>query len=267
MPTFIPFEFPKSTDGEYVAALTDDRILLNRRTRLGLTQRQVAEMAGVPIRQYQRLESGETEISKTTARVALSVCAVLLLDPYEMIRTRAVQPDPESLRPQESFDAPLSELDSSKHVGRKPIRRDIMTIYFNHPFYSIMITKEVLEKLEKPSFIELRWNKKRRHLVFSSTDGEHRNAYDVPDLIYNTECSALVFPSTDLFDDTKLSLGWDDSVYAAECRLVNDKNGENHILCDLNTAKPSQSITRMHIAKLNGRLCGANGHKCGAIGR
>lgn len=72
---------------------------------------------------------------------------------------------------------------------------------------------------------------------------KNENTFDVPELIYEEDCSALVFPTTFFFDDAKFSLGWDDSVYAAECRLVKDREGIQHILCDLNTAKPFQGIT------------------------
>lgn len=64
---------------------TEKDILKNRREELGLTQQQVAETAHIQIRQYQRLESGERNISGASMRIGLAVCAVLRLDPYRFL--------------------------------------------------------------------------------------------------------------------------------------------------------------------------------------
>lgn len=56
-------------------------ILKNRREDMNLTQ-QVADQAEILLRQYQRLESGERDITGASARIMLSVCEVLKLDPY-----------------------------------------------------------------------------------------------------------------------------------------------------------------------------------------
>lgn len=64
---------------------TEKDILRNRREELGMTQQQVAEAAHIQIRQYQRLESGERNISGASMRIGLSVCAVLRLDPYRFL--------------------------------------------------------------------------------------------------------------------------------------------------------------------------------------
>lgn len=242
MPNFIPFEFPKSNDGKYTAMLTDDRILLNRRTKLGLTQQEVADIAGVPIRQYQRLEAGDSDLSKTTAEITLSVCAALLLDPYEMTGIHVTQPDSSTLQPQDTFDANIPDIEFPKRAGRKPIRRDIMTVYFNHPFFSVMIPHEVLEKLGNPSFLELRWIKKDRRFFFCSTSENNPDAIDVPSRFYDNKSEFLAFPSTTLFDEAKRTLNWDDSVYAVECRLVRDMEGIPNILCELDTAQPSEPL-------------------------
>ena len=57
-------------------------ILKSRRLDLRLTQQQVATGANIQLQQYQRLESGERNIESASMRVALSVCAVLKLDPF-----------------------------------------------------------------------------------------------------------------------------------------------------------------------------------------
>lgn len=64
---------------------TEKDILRNRREQLGMTQQQVADAAHIQIRQYQRLESGERNISGASMRIGLSVCAVLRLDPYRFL--------------------------------------------------------------------------------------------------------------------------------------------------------------------------------------
>ena len=63
----------------------DHAVLQNRRKELGLTQQQVADMAHIRLRQYQRLESGERTITSASMRIGLSVCHVLKLDPYRFV--------------------------------------------------------------------------------------------------------------------------------------------------------------------------------------
>ena len=64
---------------------TEKDILKNRREELGMTQQQVADAAHIQVRQYQRLENGERNISGASMRIGLSVCAVLKLDPYRFM--------------------------------------------------------------------------------------------------------------------------------------------------------------------------------------
>lgn len=81
---FIPFkERTEIIDGKtYIVVQLDHHILRQRRLELGLTQAQVAQKAGILLRQYARIESGETAFRASGARILLSVCAVLRLDPY-----------------------------------------------------------------------------------------------------------------------------------------------------------------------------------------
>lgn len=60
-------------------------ILQNRRKQLNLTQKQVAEKAGINIRQYQKFESGEQKFQNTSMKIGLAVCKVLELDPYRFL--------------------------------------------------------------------------------------------------------------------------------------------------------------------------------------
>lgn len=86
---FIPIEYPKEiiNGQEYMYILEDCRILQRRRQELNLTQQQVADEAGIQLRQYQRVESGERHLTSCGARIMLAVCAVLRIDPYEFYPT------------------------------------------------------------------------------------------------------------------------------------------------------------------------------------
>lgn len=59
-------------------------IIRQRREELNLTQQEVAERAGILLRQYTRFETGERDICSSSARIVLAICAVLKLDPYEL---------------------------------------------------------------------------------------------------------------------------------------------------------------------------------------
>jgi len=80
---FIPFQEKKMIDGRtYVFYRQAQDVLRHRRQELGYTQLQVAKKVGASVRQYERLENGETEFCASNARTLLSICACLKLDPY-----------------------------------------------------------------------------------------------------------------------------------------------------------------------------------------
>lgn len=82
---FIEYKHPTATlngDSDWLMFQTEGQILRTRREELKLTQQQVANKAKILLRQYQRLESGERNLTSASARIMLSVCAVLKLDPY-----------------------------------------------------------------------------------------------------------------------------------------------------------------------------------------
>lgn len=60
-------------------------ILRERRLELGLTQEEVALELHMSIHQYQRYEYGEHLLPNCCMRIGLRICAVLELDPYEVI--------------------------------------------------------------------------------------------------------------------------------------------------------------------------------------
>lgn len=84
------FEEPKDVffGEEYIRMVPNNWCLRRQREALGLTQKAVAEKAGIDIRQYQRLETGERSMSSTSLRIGLAVCDVLKLDPHRFVPLR-----------------------------------------------------------------------------------------------------------------------------------------------------------------------------------
>ena len=63
----------------------EHRMIRQARLRQDLSQQQIATMIGVQVRQYQRLEYGESDVMKLGMRAGLALCIVLSLDPYDLI--------------------------------------------------------------------------------------------------------------------------------------------------------------------------------------
>ena len=63
----------------------ESEMIKNARCRLGLSQQQVATLIDIQIRHYQRFEYGEREIQEINIRAGLSLCAVLELDPVDLV--------------------------------------------------------------------------------------------------------------------------------------------------------------------------------------
>lgn len=63
----------------------EGRILRERRIELGMTQQDAALELGMSIHQYQRYEYGHHKLSNCPMRIGLRICAMLELDPYEVI--------------------------------------------------------------------------------------------------------------------------------------------------------------------------------------
>lgn len=78
-------ENPPVGETGFVHVLPDHSYLFYQREALGLTQQAVADAAGINIRQYQRLESGERSMSSISLRIGLAVCDVLQLDPHRFV--------------------------------------------------------------------------------------------------------------------------------------------------------------------------------------
>ena len=61
------------------------RILRERRIELNMTQADVAAEVGIDLQHYQRYEYGDALLSNATMKNGLRICAVLDLDPYEVV--------------------------------------------------------------------------------------------------------------------------------------------------------------------------------------
>lgn len=83
---FIPYKSrtEKLFGKEWEHLQQSHHMLRQRREELNITQQEVAEKAGILLRQYTRFETGERDICSSSARIVLSICAVLKLDPYEL---------------------------------------------------------------------------------------------------------------------------------------------------------------------------------------
>jgi transcriptional regulator with XRE-family HTH domain len=60
--------------------LSEQSILRRARAKLGLTQQQVAEKAGIHMQQYQKFETGTRDLSSSSFHIACRVLEALELD-------------------------------------------------------------------------------------------------------------------------------------------------------------------------------------------
>ena len=63
----------------------ETEMLRKARQRKGLSQQQMPVIAGVHIRQYPRLEYGERSGGNVKMGFGLAVCAILEIDPFELV--------------------------------------------------------------------------------------------------------------------------------------------------------------------------------------
>jgi len=64
----------------YQKVLSEQSILRRARVKLGLTQQQVADKAGIHMQQYQKFEAGTRNLSSSTFHIACRVLEALELD-------------------------------------------------------------------------------------------------------------------------------------------------------------------------------------------
>lgn len=69
-----------SLDGFQILHLNNKSILQEQRVIIGMTQKQVAEKAKIPLQSYQRFESGDRNIKTASFQVACRVLEALEMD-------------------------------------------------------------------------------------------------------------------------------------------------------------------------------------------
>ena len=65
---------------ELLRMVPDRGILIGQREKLGMTQEEVAEKAGITLKQYQRYENQESGLSSSSFRIVHAVLSALDLD-------------------------------------------------------------------------------------------------------------------------------------------------------------------------------------------
>lgn len=67
-------------------------VIRQHRIAIGYSQHEAANLIGVELRQYQRLEYGERSISSASMKLGLSVCAILKIDPFKLVLDDQIGP-------------------------------------------------------------------------------------------------------------------------------------------------------------------------------
>ena len=243
---YIPYEFPRTKDGKFIIMQEERQMILARREQLGLSQEQVAELAHVTQKQYQRIETGEQSIAGSSMRIGMSVCAALLLDPLPFLGLHVDQPDPATLKPQyvDDIDIPPQLYDPNmRRPGRRSVRRGIPRVYLNGPDFSILIPAEVFSKLgPTPEYIEVRVNWEMQRFAILVADETSEEKLSVID--YQTVDGDLILFGTNIKTLLRKNLGWKKHLYEAEAWPVkNDADGKRGLIIELSTAKLSDAPT------------------------
>lgn len=81
---YIPYEGKTIVENgtEYWVGQLNHHIIKQRREELHLNMQDVADAAKITLRQYQRFENGDRDICSTSARIYLSICAILKFEPF-----------------------------------------------------------------------------------------------------------------------------------------------------------------------------------------
>ena len=213
---YIPFEYTATDDGEYTAVLNEGQILLTRRLQLGLTIQRVADMSGIRFSQYQRLEGGERLFSGCSMKIGLAVCAVLLLNPMDIIHPHFYPQSPQALSRPPLFDPP-----NAHRAGRKKSRQDIMELIVTGE--QIIVPEEVAAALGRPGRIQYRLDPHKERILLSA-DNSGSTGYDA------STGNDIYLPAAGVFRRPPK--------HAVKCRPVRDRKGALFVLADLSTATP-----------------------------
>lgn len=75
-----------ASDGSVISYQHFDEIFTNRRRQMKMTQQEVADKAGIPLRNNQKFETRNNPFHSRGAESVLLVCKVMDLDPYELLK-------------------------------------------------------------------------------------------------------------------------------------------------------------------------------------
>ena len=98
--------------GEMITILAPGEEFLKQREALGLTQQQVADKAGILIRQYQRLESGERSLDSTCQALKFDpsfYCQAGTKEEGQRVREQRLQKEKDEAESEDSNAAPKEE--------------------------------------------------------------------------------------------------------------------------------------------------------------
>lgn len=229
---FITFEYPKTEDEKYQSVLDEHGVLRTRREQLGLTMQQVANLAGIQFSQYQRLESGERTLASTSMKIGLSVCATLLLNPFEMVEINIDQAEASCLKPHPPIIRDKNKA-SSRPLGRKPKKKKEMTAYFNLAGAPVSIPYAALKSIGSPRYVRIEYDKENHRILVYPITVMEENSLETPaqqsegSLFHVTLVDAVMAVS---------DMNWGSLPHEVETKLVRDSDHKLCLLLDLDSA-------------------------------
>ena len=108
-----------------------------------------------------------------------------------------------------------------------------------HGDYSLLVPYDILNILGEPKFVQMSWHMKQRRIVIRTADMNEEGALDVPEQKYEKALFAL--PRMVNQNNPIDAMGWGDTAYAVETRLVRDKNDVIYLMIDLKSGKPADT--------------------------
>lgn len=178
---FEPFTIPTAWQGKYTGIFTVSQILISRRMQLSLTQEQVAERAHIKQPQYQRLESGERSLRDCTMDIGLSICAALLLDPYQLLPINVNQPAVEGSLPMPTYVEPIANR-AEHRIGRKRLpRRDVIPVYADYKNCTLFISGNIAVPNEAPCYLRMSWQAFGRNIILIPYHQPVEDSFRIPD--------------------------------------------------------------------------------------
>ena len=238
---FIPYVSPRCADGQFFIVQFDHDILRARREQLGLSQQQVADIAHIQLRQYQRLESAKQYLSGCSMRIGLSVCAALYLDPYDFMGLNIQQPDLAPMLSPYANDSgiPLDLLNAAaarKRPGRKPSKKEALRVYLDRKKKLVILPPSVFDALQSPMYLQALYNEDNNHIAVRAASASDEQVIPMPS---HMPIEGLFAISTPDFSRTLQPEAKQAEMLIAEVQLVKDSSGRFGIMVDPSIAIPS----------------------------